>query len=151
MWGGGEAKQRIYFLKTAIYIYKKNLHYTYDFILLPFSSTVSLSVHVFSCDWNWYWRLFCFCCHIQHTMFGGSVLLFYWYLHYIYDLILYLCIMYYTVCYLTGVFYAVVKQISMLFIDKKNPYLYSVLLLFLFTLNKVSNRLENVTGSSRNR
>ena len=43
--------------------------------------------------------------------------LFYWYLHYIYDLILYLCIMYYTVCYLTGIFYAVVRQISMLFID----------------------------------
>ena len=52
------------------------LHYTYDFILLPFSSTVSLSVHVFSCDWNWYWRLFCFCCHIQHTLFGGSVWLY---------------------------------------------------------------------------
>ena len=52
-------------------------------------------------------------------MFGGSVLLFYWYLHYIYDLILYLCIMYYTVCYLTGVFYAVVRQISMFFIDNK--------------------------------
>ena len=81
----------------------------------------------------------------------NSMRLFYWYLHYIYDLILCLCIMYYTVCYLTGVFYAVVKQISMLFIDKKNPYLYSVLLLFLFTLNKVSNRLENVTGSSGNR
>ena len=30
-----------------------------------------------------------------------------------------LCIMYYTVCYLTGVFYAVVRQISMLFIDNK--------------------------------
>ena len=49
------------------------VHYTCDFILLPFSFTVSLSVHVFSCDWNWYWCLFCFCCHIQHTMFGGSV------------------------------------------------------------------------------
>ena len=44
---------------------------------------------------------------------------FYWYLHYIYDLILYLCIMYYTVCYLTGIFYAVVRQISVLFIDNK--------------------------------
>ena len=43
----------------------------------------------------------------------------YWYLHYIYDLILYLCIMYYTVCYLTGIFYAVVRQISMLFIDNE--------------------------------
>ena len=48
-----------------------------------------------------------------------SMRLFYWYLHYIYDLILYLCIMYYTVCYLTGTFYAVVRQISMLFIDNK--------------------------------
>jgi len=45
-----------------------------------------------------------------------------WYLHYIYDLILYLCIMYYTVCYLTGIFYAVVRQISMLFIDNKKIY-----------------------------
>ena len=32
---------------------------------------------------------------------------------------MYLCIMYYTVCYLTGIFYAVVRQISMLFIDNK--------------------------------
>ena len=53
-----------------------------------------------------------------------SMMLFYWYLHYIYDLILYLCIMYYTVCYLTDIFYAVVRQISMLFID--NKILYSV-------------------------
>ena len=45
--------------------------------------------------------------------------LFHWYLLYIYDLILYLCVMYYTVCYLTGIFYAVVRQISMLFIDNK--------------------------------
>ena len=35
-----------------------------------------------------------------------SIRLFYWYLHYIYDLILYLCIMYYTVCCLTGILYA---------------------------------------------
>ena len=28
--------------------------------------------------------------------------------------------MYYTVCYFTGIFYAVVKQISMLFIDNKD-------------------------------
>ena len=48
-----------------------------------------------------------------------SMRLLYWYLYYIYDLILYLCIMYYTVCYLTGIFYAVVRQISMLFIDNK--------------------------------
>ena len=34
-------------------------------------------------------------------------------------LILYLCIMYYTVCYLTGILYAVVRQIFMLFIDNK--------------------------------
>ena len=32
---------------------------------------------------------------------------------------LYLCIVYYTVCYLTGIFYAVVGQISMLFIDNE--------------------------------
>ena len=43
----------------------------------------------------------------------------YWYLHYIYDLVLMLYIMYYTVCYLTGIFYAVVRQISMLFRDNK--------------------------------
>ena len=48
-----------------------------------------------------------------------SMRLFHFYLHYIYDLILYLCIMYYSVCYLTGIFYAVVRQISMLFIDNK--------------------------------
>ena len=34
-------------------------------------------------------------------------------------LVLMLCIMYYTVCYLTGIFYAVVRQISILFIDNK--------------------------------
>ena len=51
-----------------------------------------------------------------------SMRLFYWYLHYIYDLILYLCYVLCiisTVCYLTGIFYAVVRQISMLFIDNK--------------------------------
>ena len=48
-----------------------------------------------------------------------SMRLFHWYLHYIYDLILYLCIVCYTVCYLTGIFYAVIRQISMLFIDNK--------------------------------
>ena len=48
-----------------------------------------------------------------------SMRLFHWYSHYIYDLILYLCIMCYTVCYLTGIFYAVARQISMLFIDNK--------------------------------
>ena len=54
--GGGEAKQRIYFIKTAIflffYFFLSIIDYIYDFILLPFSSTVSLSVLVFSCDWN---------------------------------------------------------------------------------------------------
>ena len=99
-------------------------HYTYDLIFLPFSSTVSLSVHVFSCDWNWYWCLYCFCCHIQHTMFGGSVWLYEAVLLvfalYLWSyLVLMLCIMHYTVCYLTGIFYAVVRQISMLFIDNK--------------------------------
>ena len=49
-----------------------------------------------------------------------SMRLFYWHLHYIYDLILYLCIMYYTVCYLTGILYAVERHISMLFIYNKN-------------------------------
>ena len=63
MWGGGEV--RLFFFHYKIY--------TCDLILLPFSSTVSLSVHVFSCDCNWYWCLFCFCCPIQHTMFRGSV------------------------------------------------------------------------------
>ena len=59
--------------------------------------------------------LVCVC--MRH--FDVCVCVFCWYLHYIYDLILYLCIMYYTVCYLTGIFYAVVRQISMLFIDNK--------------------------------
>ena len=49
-----------------------------------------------------------------------SMRLFYWHLHYIYDLLLYFCIMYYTVCYLTGIFHAVVRQISMLIIDSKD-------------------------------
>ena len=53
-----------------------------------------------------------------------SMRLFHWYLHYIYDLILYLCIMYYIVCYLTGIFYTVVRQISMLFIDNKISVFY---------------------------
>ena len=48
-----------------------------------------------------------------------SMRLFYWYLPYICDLILYLCSMYYTVWYLTGIFYAVIGQISMLFIGNK--------------------------------
>ena len=41
---------------------------------------------------------------------------------YIYDnyyLVLMLCIIYYTVCYLTGIVYAVVRQISMLFLVNK--------------------------------
>ena len=42
----------------------------------PYGLSGTGSVHVFSCDWNWYWCLFCFCCHIQHTMFGGSVWLY---------------------------------------------------------------------------
>ena len=50
-----------------------------------------------------------------------SMRLFYWHLHYIYDLILYLCIMDYTVCYLTGTFYAVVRQTSVTI-----KFLYSV-------------------------
>ena len=46
-----------------------------------------------------------------------------------------LCIMYYTVCYLTGIFHAVVRQISMLFIDNKNfCILYSVLLFCMFVV-----------------
>ena len=44
--------------------------------------------------------------------------LFYWHLHYICDLILYLCSCI-ILCYLTGIFYAVVRQISMLFIDNE--------------------------------
>ena len=50
-----------------------------------------------------------------------SMRLFYWYLHCIYDLILYLCIVDYTVCYLTGTFYADVRQISVTI-----KFLYSV-------------------------
>ena len=49
-----------------------------------------------------------------------SMRLFYWHWRCIYDLLLYLCIMYRTVCYLTGIFHAVVRQISMLFIDSKD-------------------------------
>ena len=44
-----------------------------------------------------------------------SMRLSYWHLHYIYDLMF----MYYTVCYFTDIFYAVIRQISMLFIDNK--------------------------------
>ena len=47
-----------------------------------------------------------------------SMRLFYWHLHYICDLILYLCSCI-ILCYLTGIFYAVVRQISMLFIDNE--------------------------------
>ena len=42
-----------------------------------------------------------------------SMRLFYWRSHYIYDLIV-LMFMYYTVCYFTGIFYAVVRQISVI-------------------------------------
>ena len=38
-----------------------------------------------------------------------------------------LCIMYYTVCYLTGIFYAVVRQISMLFIDNNKISVFCIL------------------------
>ena len=48
--GGGGGGEITYFIKTAILYIFFLLHYTYDFILLPFSSSVSLSVHVFSCD-----------------------------------------------------------------------------------------------------
>ena len=62
--GGGGLKEFIYFIKMAKYgavlflfaflfaFLFLFLHYTCDFILLPFSFTVSLSVHVFSCDCN---------------------------------------------------------------------------------------------------
>ena len=63
--------------------------------------------------------------------------LFHWYLHYIYDLILYLCIMCYTVCYLTGIFYAVVRQISVLFIDNK---------ISVFCIHSVWTSLGDVSG-----
>ena len=56
-----------------------------------------------------------------------SMRLFYWYLHYIYGLILYLCIMYYTVCYPSGIFYVVVRQISMLFIDNNKISVFCIL------------------------
>ena len=40
-----------------------------------------------------------------------------------------LMFMYYTVCYFTGLFYAVVRQISMLFIDNKDSVLFNFLIL----------------------
>ena len=63
-------------------------------------------------------------CHIQHTMFGGSIWLYeavllVFALSLWSYLVLMLCIMYYTVCYLTVILYAVVRKISMLFIDNK--------------------------------
>ena len=53
VWGGGAGgdQNNIFTLLKRLFIYFL-IHYTFDFILLPFSSTVSLSVHVFSCDWN---------------------------------------------------------------------------------------------------
>ena len=94
-------------------------HYTCDFILLSFSFTVSVSVHVFSCECNWYWCLFSFavifntlCLEVAYD----SMRLFYWHLHHIYDLILYLCSCV-ILCYLTGIFHAVVRKMSVLFID----------------------------------
>ena len=54
--GGGGGGNKVFTLLKRLFVYIFFsfflLHYTYDFILLPFSSTVSLSVHVFSCDWN---------------------------------------------------------------------------------------------------
>ena len=47
--GGGGGRNNVFTLLKRQF--KKN-HYTYDFILLPFSSAVSLSVQVFSCTWN---------------------------------------------------------------------------------------------------
>ena len=38
-----------------------------------------------------------------------------------------LCIMYYTVCYHSGIFYAVVRQISMLFIDNNKISVFCIL------------------------
>ena len=129
MWRGGwgDVRQNNLFILRMGLIFICSfllLHYTCDFIFLPFSFTVSLSVHVFSCDCNWYWCLYCFCCNIQHTIFGGSVWLYQavqlaialypWFY-----LVLMSCIMYWTVCYLTGIFDPDVRQISMLFIDNQ--------------------------------
>ena len=52
VWGGGGGERNNVFTLLKRLFKKKNAHYTYDLILLPFSSTVSLSVHDFSCDWN---------------------------------------------------------------------------------------------------
>ena len=72
--------------------------------------------------------------------------LFHWYLHYIYDLILYLCIMYYTVCYLTGIFYAVVRQIFMLFIDNKiSVFCVYVCYFFFFFLSLVPSSASKIS------
>ena len=62
--------------------------------------------------------------------------------HYMYDLILYLCIMCYTVCYLTGIFYAVVRQISVLFIDNKKKCI-------LYSLFSIKN-IKKVTTTHKN-
>ena len=52
--GGGVRRNNVFTLLKwqFIYLFIFLLHYTYGLILLPFSSTVSLSVRVFSCDWN---------------------------------------------------------------------------------------------------
>ena len=70
-----------------------------------------------------------------------SVRLFYWHLHYIYDRILYLCIMYYTVCYLTGIPYAVVRQIFMLFIFMLFYHYYYYYLFILLVIHFLNNTL----------
>ena len=50
--GGGERRNNVFTLLKRLLFFNIYFHYTYDFILLPFSSIVSLSVHVFLCDWN---------------------------------------------------------------------------------------------------
>ena len=55
-------------------------------------------------------RVDCFGCVCAHQIQRQSALCF----------ICVLIFMYYTMCYFTGLFYAVVRQISMLFVDNKD-------------------------------
>ena len=50
--GGGGGRNNVFTLLKRLLFLNIFFHYTYDFMLLPLSFTVSLSVHVFSCNWN---------------------------------------------------------------------------------------------------
>ena len=82
--------------------------------MCPLDSKITYSVfyvYLCSCTILRVILLVSFMCTYVHVLY---CVLFYWYL---------LCVlmfMYYTACYFTGIFYAVVRQISMLFIGNKD-------------------------------